>query len=142
MTSKDKDRQERSSISSNPLEESPRFTEVMALGQKLVEELGQEPPPDTLSRWMAHYIAELMDAATNAPSAKRAAFRRECFETVLELWSHQADLPAGRRPFEDLEPIGRALESLDPSNETPAILCVHQTWSRRSGGGSKGSLAA
>ena len=97
----------------------PRFEEVAALGRKLVDEFGEDPPPDTLSGWMAHYIAELIDAATNAPAGKRAALRRQCFETILELWSHRADLPPGRRPFEDLEPMARALKSLDPSSKTP-----------------------
>ena len=97
----------------------PRFEEVAALGRKLVDELGEDPPPDTLSGWMAHYVAELIDAAENEPSEKRAELRRECFDTILELWSHRADLPRGRRPFEDLEPIARALESLDPRNEMP-----------------------
>ena len=96
----------------------------MALGRKLVDELGEDPSPDTLSRWMAHYLAELIDAAENAPQEELAASRRKCFDTVLELWSHRADLPAGRRPFEDLEPIGRALESLDPGNETPRFFAA------------------
>ena len=89
------------------------------MGRKLVDELGEDPHPDTLSRWMAHYIAELIDAADNAPPEERLVARTTCFEAILELWSHRADLPGGRRPFEDLEPIVRALESLDPRNETP-----------------------
>ena len=96
----------------------------MALGRKLVDELGEDPRPDRLSRWMAHYLAELIDAAENAPQEELAASRRKCFDTVLDLWSHRADLPAGRRPFEDLEPIGRALESLDPGNETPRFFAA------------------
>ena len=91
----------------------------MALGRKLVDELGLEPSVDTLGRWMAHYIAELMDAAANAPPEECAASRKRCFDAILELWSHQAELPDGRRPFQDLEPIMRAMESLDPENEEP-----------------------
>ena len=102
----------------------PRFDEVVALGRKLVDELDEGPRPDTLGRWMAHYVAELIDAAENAPQERLAASRRKCFDTVLELWRHRADLPGGRRPFEDLEPIVRALESLDPSNETPRFFAA------------------
>jgi len=91
----------------------------VALGRKLVDQLGAEPPVDTLSRWMAHYVAELIDAASNAAPEERAAAERKCFETILELWGHRAELPDGRRPFESLEPIVRALESLDPDNEMP-----------------------
>ena len=106
------------------MEALPRFDEVVALGRKLVDELDKGPRVDTLSRWMAHYVAELIDAAENAPSEERAASRRECFDTVLELWNHRPDLPGGRRPFEDLEPVARALESLDPSNETPRFFAT------------------
>lgn len=97
----------------------PRFEDVVALGRKLVDELGKQPPVDTLGRWMAHYIAELIDAAENALPEERAAACRICSEAILELWSHRADLPHGRRPLEDLEPIERTLQSLDPENEAP-----------------------
>ena len=96
----------------------PRCDQVVALGRKLVEELGAEPV-DTLSRWMAHYVAELIDTASNAALEERAAAERKCFETILELWAHRAELPDGRRPLENLEPIVRALESLDPDNDMP-----------------------
>ena len=48
----------------------------------------------------------------------RAASCRRCFDAILDLWSHRAELPGGTRPFEELEPIARALESLDPNNTT------------------------
>ncbi len=38
---------------------------------------------------------------------------------VLALWKHRHELPNGKRPFEDFEPIFRAIESLDPDNDTP-----------------------
>jgi hypothetical protein len=37
----------------------------------------------------------------------------------LLLWQHRAALPNGKRPFEDLEPVIRAVESLDPDDEKP-----------------------
>lgn len=101
------------------MEALPRFEHVLALGRKLVDELGMEPSVDTLGRWMAHYIAELIDAAINAPAEERTAAQKRCFDAILELWSHRSALPNGKRPFEDLEPIMRAVESLDPDDETP-----------------------
>ena len=74
---------------------------------------------DTLGRWMAHFVAELMHAAENGPSDKREAARSSSFDAILKLWTHRAGLPDGKRPFEDLEPIMRALKSLDPENGTP-----------------------
>lgn len=89
------------------------------MGRKLVDELGMESSTDTLGRWMAHYVAELMDAAENVPSEQREAERNRCFDAILKLWTHRAGLPDGKRPFEDLEPIMRAIESLDPESDTP-----------------------
>ena len=78
-----------------------------------------ESSTDTLGRWMAHYVAELMDAVTKAASEEREAAQNGCCDAILKLWTHRAGLPDGKRPFEDLEPIMRALESLDPENDTP-----------------------
>ena len=102
-----------------PMEVLPRFEQVLTLGRKLVEECGIEPSVDTLGRWMAHYVAELMDAAENVTSQERAAAQERCFNAILELWSRRSELPDGKRPFENLEPIMRAVESLDPDEEFP-----------------------
>ena len=89
------------------------------MGRKLVEELDLESSVDTLGRWMAHYVAELMDHAENSPPEELAVSKKRCFDAILDLWSHRAELPDGRRPFEDLEPIMTAIESLDPESDTP-----------------------
>ena len=39
-----------------------------------------------------------------------------CYSAV---WHHRAELPNGKRPFEELEPVVRAIESLDPDDDTP-----------------------
>ncbi len=36
----------------------PSLPAVVRLGERIVAELGLEESTDTLSRWMAHYIAE------------------------------------------------------------------------------------
>ena len=66
---------------------------------------------------MAHYIAELIQATEAATGEARAARMAECATAVLDLWKHRSRLPRDRRPFEDLEPILSALESLDPGSE-------------------------
>ncbi len=88
----------------------------MALGNRLVKELGMDSSVDTLGRWMAHYVAELIDAAENAPLKERPTLEKKCFDAILELWSHHSKFPNGMRPFEDLEPIIRTLRCLDPNN--------------------------
>ncbi|MBU0651649.1 MAG: hypothetical protein KKG96_02070 [Proteobacteria bacterium] len=97
----------------------PMPKDVLDLGGALVEELGLDPGVDTLSRWMAHYIAELIDDAETAKVEDRPAKLAKCADAILGLWERRHQLPNGKRPFEDLEPILRALESLDPTDDTP-----------------------
>jgi hypothetical protein len=82
-----------------------------------VEELGPDQEVDTLARWMAHYIAELIQAADAATGEARAAKMTECAGAILDLWKHRSHLPHGNRPFRDLEPILTALESLSLVSE-------------------------
>lgn len=89
------------------------------MGRKLAEELGSGSPSDTLSQWMAHYIAELIGAAHKARAKERGPLEHKVYETILELWSHRAELPNGKRPFEELDPLLRAIESLDPDDSAP-----------------------
>lgn len=91
----------------------------MALGQALVEELSLDPGVDTLGRWMAHYIAELIRSAEAAEGEERATELSKCADAILRLWEHRHVLPNGRRPFEEMDAILRALESLDPDDDTP-----------------------
>jgi hypothetical protein len=96
-----------------------RSDEILALGRKVVEELGLEPSVDTLGRWMAHYIADLITKAKGATGEEKGFLEKKCFESILTLWKHRAELPNGKRPFEELEPVIRAIESLDPDDDTP-----------------------
>jgi hypothetical protein len=89
------------------------------LGSKLVHELGLEPSVDTLGRWMAHYIADLMVKVKGASGEEKELAEKNCFEAILELWKHRAEMPNGKRPHEDLEPVVRAIKSLDPDDDMP-----------------------
>ena len=96
-----------------------RSDAVLELGKRIVDELGIDRTDDTLGRWMAHYIAELIHGAETAKAKERPAKMAKCADAILNLWKHRYQLPAGKRPFEDFEPILRALASLDPSDDTP-----------------------
>jgi hypothetical protein len=100
------------------MEQSERYKGVVALGKKLVDELGLDQSVDTLGRWMAHHVAELIASAESANPADAMEARKKCFNAVLKLWAHRAELPGGRRPFEELEPIARTIASLDPDNDS------------------------
>ena len=92
---------------------------VVALGKKLVNELGLEQSVDTLGRWMAHYVAEKMEAAKSATGDARDQKMAECRDAILELWAHRSKLPTGQRPFEEFEQIFRVLQTLDLDDPTP-----------------------
>ena len=68
---------------------------------------------------MAHHIAELIEAAETAKAEERQANTNKCANAILNLWEHRHLLPNGKRPFEDMQPVLRALESLDPEDDTP-----------------------
>jgi hypothetical protein len=68
---------------------------------------------------MAHYVAELIQNIDQVPDRNKAQAKKICFDAILDLWGHRGELPNGKRPFEDIEPIVRAIESLDPENNTP-----------------------
>ena len=99
--------------------DSTRSDPILELGRRLAEELGSEDSVDTLGRWMAHYVADLIGKADSATGEEKRVAENNCFDVILALWSHRAVLPRGKRPFEELEPVIRAIESLDPDDDTP-----------------------
>jgi hypothetical protein len=64
-------------------------------------------------------VAELIEATETASVETRPAKFEECSNAILALWKHRYQLPHGKRPFEGMEPILRALEGLDPENDAP-----------------------
>ena len=92
---------------------------VLALGKKLVDQLGLNQSVDTLGRWMAHYIAEKMQAAESATGAARDQKMAECRDAILKLWAHRSELANDQRPFKEFERLFRALRSLDLDDPTP-----------------------
>lgn len=88
------------------------------MGKRIVKELGPERSVDTLSRWIAHYIAELIQAAETASGDERQEKMAACVKAIEDLWQHRAYFPKGQRPFEELDPILQTLESLDLNAQT------------------------
>lgn len=75
---------------------------------------------------MAHHLADLIKDAETARGEDRPAKLDNCTKTILDIWERRHQLPNGKRPFEDFEPILRALESLDPADETPRYFHVQR----------------
>lgn len=101
------------------MESSEIQKRTIKLGNALVKELGLKSHADTISRWMAYYIAEQMAIAKKAKGEAKIKAEQQCFEAILKLWECRSRLPAGIRPFENFDPIFRALERFDPENEQP-----------------------
>ena len=119
MTPLNTSRHTTESSSSEPMVKRIRSDSVLALGKKLVDEMGLDQSVDTLGRWMAHYLAAKMEDAEAATGEAREQKMSECSDAILKLWAHRSELPKGKRPFEDFEPVFRALRSLDPDDTTP-----------------------
>jgi hypothetical protein len=100
------------------MEHSTQSNAILQLGKQLTRELDLDQTTDTLGRWMAHYIAELIHAVENATNDDDRALKlKACSDAILSVWKHRHELPSGKRPFERLEPILKALERLDPAND-------------------------
>jgi hypothetical protein len=89
--------------------ERPRA--VIELGKRIVAQL--RLGDDLLSQWMAHLIAERMDAIEGAEPEARASAQDACAHAILQLWDHRNNLPAHLRPFRELEPLLETLASLN-----------------------------
>lgn len=73
--------------------------DVVKLGEMIVDELGLTDSNDTLGRWMAHRLAELMDSAESAVrEAEREKARQEASDLIIALWDHRAGWPNGWPP--------------------------------------------
>ncbi|MEX2347710.1 MAG: hypothetical protein WD511_00700 [Balneolaceae bacterium] len=105
-------------ISSQKTEDLETKERVIRLGKTIVQELGLEPGVDTLSRWLAHYIAELINKIEVAPPKKKSEYEKECLETILRVWERRPYFPNGSRPFEEFEPIFRTLQYLSRDTGT------------------------
>lgn len=104
------------------MENSEQSEKVINLGKMLVKELGLEPGVDTLARWMAHYLAEKIHEVEVLPKGdRRTEMEKECCELILKIWDHRSEMPRGRRPFENFEPILKVLKSIDPDNRDPFL---------------------
>ena len=102
------------------MEDLKQQDQIIYLGKLLVKELGLENSVDTLSRWMAHFLAEKISLVERLPeSIEKENAQKECFEIILKLWESRWELPSGRRLLENFRPILNVLEKINPENREP-----------------------
>lgn len=90
----------RKKANSSGSEEAVRaWGDVVRLGELIVEELGLTDSTDTLGRWMAHRLADLMKSAESAAKeAEREKARQAASDLIIALWDHRAGWPNGWPP--------------------------------------------
>ena len=102
------------------MEQSEQQKAVLELGKLLVNELGLEKSVDTLSRWMAHYVAEKIKYAESlSEGAKKKNAEKECFSLILDLWKHRWNYKSDRQPLRNFNHLFNILENLNPEKEEP-----------------------
>jgi hypothetical protein len=108
------------STSSTKPDASPSVDPIIDLGERILAELEDDRTGNTLTRWLAHHVAGLVDAADRARAAgdadadARAAAARAA---ILELWQHHSAWPSGWPPARATA-IVRLLQNL-PDLEDP-----------------------
>lgn len=96
---------------------SLQYDEILALGKKITEELNLNDSVDTLGRWMAHYIAELICSIEKTDSeGDKQRLKSECADMILKLWKHIGCDPKGLEPFKKYEILLSKLERVTSSN--------------------------
>jgi hypothetical protein len=94
------------------MEDSDRFEALTRMGEKILKELKGGAHSETLTRWMAHYLAEKLAEAKAAHRPNRAEKQRLCAQEILRLWEHRLALPIKNRPFSEFDTALRVLENL------------------------------
>lgn len=112
---------EAASTSSAETASSPPWTEAVALGQQIVTQLGLDTTTDTLSRWIAHRVAELI-----SQGERDQARRADAADLILRLWERRGAWPQGWPP----PAMARVLRWLDPNRRTPEA-STSSPWSSR-----------
>jgi len=91
------------------------------LGEALVEALGLRRSNDTLSRWMAHYIAEQIARAEHTSGTEQEERKECCWETVLKLQEHWIEGQQNRRPMDGPDSVATALDCLHENDSSVSL---------------------
>jgi hypothetical protein len=91
--------------------------EILELGKVLVSELKLEDSRDTLAKWLAHHVAELIVSAEKEQSpARRKKAAEQAVDTIVRIWSQRDHLPGNANPFAPYRSILQILSALTASD--------------------------
>jgi len=88
---------------------------IIDLGKSIVKDLELDSGVDTLSKWMAYYIAEKIKLCENLTGSKKTKAEKECFEIVLKLWENRWSVPPLRDHLKEFTPLLETLKKLNPN---------------------------
>ena len=83
---------------------------MFRLGDQIVAEFEEPERSDTLLRWLAFRVAELMQRAESIDLSISEQAKRECSELILKIWQLRRKWP-NKDPFDDSIAILKKLES-------------------------------
>jgi hypothetical protein len=90
--------------------------DVLELGTHLVHELGLEDSTDTLGRWLAHHLAELICDIDSDPNVSARKDKLSlATDIITKLWARREHLPGGANPIRRFTAILRVLDGLVPN---------------------------
>ena len=105
-------------------------TDVLELGQQLVKELKLHDGVDTLGRWMAHHLAELLVAVESADDAERPTAEDRVVNLILRIWAHRGAEPMGISPLAPYAKAAQVLAAIHPKERLLAPLSLRHAPTR------------
>jgi hypothetical protein len=81
--------------------------EILDLGKKIVEDLNLDNSTKMLSRWQAHYLAELILGAEKEKDDND--IKLECCNLILDIWKNKERVPI-KTFIKDIQPLLKTLE--------------------------------
>lgn len=95
---------------------------ILKLGEKLISELELDYTFNTLARWIAHYLTELMGTIEGCKSKdEKIKLQKECCNLILELWAEKDKLPI-QKPLDNAQEFLQILSVLKKSNKRVSIM--------------------
>jgi len=113
-------------------ESSETQNNIIQLGKLLIDELGGDRPPDVLSGWIAHYIAELISKIETESGEAKEKAQSTCFDAIMRLWDHRYSEKVGFAGVRDFKAIFETLEKLNPDNPQPIYFSPAETTEQES----------
>jgi hypothetical protein len=100
------------------MEKSKQYQEIINLGKKISKDFSSDQRNTTI-KWIGNYIASLIQSIEKETnSVKKKELEKECFDTILKLWSQRAMSSNRIQPLGNYENVISVLNSLKGKEKT------------------------